>query len=657
MKNSFTQPAFKENKSRVLLLITAILLVFNTFAKLPPPPTPTVVVTLPSGANCYSSLTASGCAVGNTVYWYNNSSYYNTGTTITASSSTPLYLTAKCYDSGTGTFGTASAENKVFPAGYTELSPKTTQSLCAAVTSILFNASSATSGLTYQWRKASSNVSGATASSYTATTTGYYDVVATSGSCSYTSQSVSVVNAPLPIINNYISGSCGSKVLYMYVSNVSGGTFQWKLNGANISGATLSSYSAPIASVAGSYTVDYTSGSCVTTSLPAYLLPTITLTPAVLPACSATLTSTGCPAYTSWFKYNGSNWVYENSTYGSSGSSSYTFPVSTTASDYKAMCEYNTPYCAEAASNIVTAIPTNYTTISPVSPSVCSTGSVLLTANSTFSGLTYQWKLGGANISGATSSTYSATTGGNYSVVSTNGSCSFTSGNAVVTSVTAPTISITSSVSSPATITNGQSLVLTSNGCTANGGTVLWSTSETTSTITVTPSTNASYTFTCTKTPCVVTSSAFVVNVSPLLPPTITSTSSTTCTGTSVTITGTCLGGSTITWNTSPVQTTSAITVSPSVTTTYVATCTSGAVTSSASISIGVFNGAITSLSSGNWTDASTWSCNCIPASCNDVTVELGHNVMIPPSLTGRLKNLTVKGSVDMKNLSTMKMK
>ncbi len=654
MENPFTQPAFNRNKSRLLLLITAVLLGFNTFAKLsPPPPTPTVVVTLPSGANCYSSLTASGCDAGNTIYWYNNgSSYYNQGATITATSSTPLYLTAKCYDSGTNTYGPASVENKVFPAGYTELSPKTTQSLCAAVTSILFNASSATSGLTYQWRKGFSNVSGATGSSYTATTIGYYDVVATSGSCTYTSPSVQVVNATLPIIYSYYTGSCGSKSLYMYVSNVSGGTFQWKLNGANISGATASSYSALVTSAAASYTVDFTSGSCVTTSLPISAIPTATLSPAISPACSAKLVS-GCPEYTSWFKYNGSNWVYENYTY----NSPYTFPVSTTASDYKAMCEYNTTYCADIASNTVTAIPNNYTTISPVSASICSTGSVLLTANSTFSGLTYQWKLGSSNISGATSSTYSATTGGNYSVVTTSGSCSFTSGNAVVTSVSPPTISITSSVSSPATITNGQSLVLTSNGCISNGGTVLWSTNETTSTITVTPSNNSNYTFTCTKPPCVITSSAFVVNVNPLLPPTITSSSLSTCTGTSVTITGTCLGGSTISWNTSPVQTTSVITVSPSVTTTYTATCTSGVVTSNASISISVFNGLITSLSSGNWTDASTWSCNCIPASCNDVTVETGHNVMIPPNLTGKLQNLTVKGSVDLKNLSSMKMK
>ena len=428
MKNTFTNSIWRKSKNGILLMIT-LFVAFNGFAsegekktdgaskKLLPPPTPTVVLTLPSGANCYSSLTASGCAAGNTVYWYRDVNYfYNTGATINVNDPFPVFLIAKCYDSGTSTFGPASTQYKATSAIYTEITPATA-SICSVGGSVTLNASSATSGVTYQWR------------------------------------------------------------LY------------------------------------------------------------------------------------------------------------------------------------------------------------------------------------GSNISGATSPTYNATTDGNYSVYATKGACIFTSGTAIITSVSPPAISITSSQSSPATITNGQSLVLTSNGCIANGGTVVWSTGATTSAITVTPSSNTNYTFVCTKSPCVITSSAFVVNVNPLLPPTITSSSPTTCTGTSVTITGTCQSGSTISWNTSPIQTTSVITVSPSATTTYTATCTSGAVTSNASISIGVFNGAITSLSSGNWTDAATWSCNCIPASCNDVTVETGHIVIIPATLTGRLKNLTVKGMVDMKTTSMMKMK
>ncbi|PWK26399.1 hypothetical protein LV89_02570 [Arcicella aurantiaca] len=1091
MKNNFTLLTFKENKRGVLLMFLLVLLAFlETWAidknvtkkeeenrRLLPPPTPTVTVTPPSGANCYSVLTASGCNAGNSVYWYrdNGAYYYNFGATINVSQLAPVFLSAKCYDSSTGTFGTASTEYKIVPANYTEITPNSTQVLCTASSTVLFNASSATSGLSYQWKNYGSNIASATNASYTATASGNYSVQVSSASCTYNSGSVQVTNALTPVISNSFGGSCGSKTLNLNVYNVSGGTFQWKLNNTNISGANSSSYSVA-ATTFGTYTVEYTFNGCTTTSLPfVYAQPTLTLTPAVSPACDAMLTASGlnCSGFYV-YKYNPTTTTWD---YASYSSNPYTFPVGTTPSDYRVSCESS--YCADVASNTVTAIPTNYTTITPVNPTVCGSstlltansaftglsyqwklnnsdisgansstytatasgdytvtttsgacsftsgissvnlisppspptsitsnpstavnpntsvsltasacgsgetfkwednstlnprtvtssstttysvkcvqgscesttststtvnvlptitvtsptptnicsnngtsipvtftttgsftgnftvmlikttsqcnqpqtstivsattatspvslvlptdiaptssvscnviaykieitntsnlgaitsnsytvtvnprpiitvslsgtcgsqtatfstqtlpsgtfqwkkdgvnvgtsntgtsstyntaiagnytvdytdnlctttsaassfvqnnaptialtpavspscnstltatgctgsvnwykntvgttwvyqgsgnshtfqvstnpsdyratcylnscesvlsnvvkatpnnfteitpssasicsvgGSILLNASSASSGLSYQWRLSNSNISGANSSTYTATTSGTYSVVVTNGSCSFTSGTVQVSSVTAPTINISSSVNSPATIINGQSLTLTANGC--SGGTIAWSTGSTTSSITVTPSSTTNYTFTCTKTPCVVTSSAFVVNVNPLLPPEITSSAESTCSGTSVTLTGTCQSGSTISWNTTPVQTTSVITVSPSVTTNYVATCTAGSVTSNNNITISVFDGVITSLASGDWTTPATWSCNCIPASCNDVIVDSGHTVIIPQNLTGKLQNLTVRGSIDIKNLSTMKMK
>ena len=303
------------------------------------------------------------------------------------------------------------------------------------------------------------------------------------------------------------------------------------------------------------------------------------------------------------------------------------------------------------------AVSATYTQVTPMSPAaICSNGSVLFNASSASSGLTYQWRRNSTNISGATSPSYTATLDGFYSVVASNGSCSASSlHTSFLSVVTAPILSITSSLTSPATITNGQSLTLTRQGC---SGPVLWSNSATTSSITVSPSSNTTYSFTCTQSPCVVTSSGFVINVNPLLPPTLSSSSPSTCTGSSVTLTATaCSGGGTVTWSTT--QTGLSISVSPSITTNYTATCTIGSVTSanSSPISISVFDGIITSLASGNWNTPATWSCNCIPAACNDVIVDTGHVVTIPATQKGRLKNLTIRGTVDVKTTAIMALK
>ena len=853
MKNTFTNSIWKDSKNGILLMIT-LFVAFNSFAfeggnktdgtnKKPlPPPTPTVVLTLPAGANCFSSLTASGCDVGNTVYWYRDVSYfYATGATITVNNVNPVFLTAKCFDGSA--FGPASLEYKATSATYTEITP-TTASICSPGGSATLNASSATSGITNQWRLNSSNISGANSPTYSATTVGSYSVVATKGACSFTSGSsvVTSVTAPtinitstvsspatitngqslvltsngcissggtvawstgattstitvtpssntnytfvctktpcvltssafvvnvLPTItvtsptptaicsnigttipvtftttgtltgsytvtlyqtiqfsgshtstytiatattatnsanitlpsnqegngnngfgniysyyiqvtngatvsNNYninlsqrpnvtvsFTGSCGSQTATLatqtfYVA----GTLQWKKNGVNV-GAPITFFppSGPSATYStadnGTYTIDYTDDICTTTSIPVIfnqnIVPTIALTQSTSPSCTSTLTATGCLGIVKWYRrLSDGNWNYFTN------NSPLIFTTSATPSDFRATCTLNS--CESTESNVVVVLP-NFTEIIPQNPSICSVGgSILLNASSANLGLTYQWKLNGTNISGATSPSYTATTGGNYSVFTGLGACNYTSSQVFVNTVSPPTVSITSTQTNPATITNGQSLVLTSNGCISNGGTVLWSNGATTSTITVTPSSNTSYTFTCTKPPCIVTSSAFVVNVNPLLPPTITSSSPTTCTGTSVTLTAAGCAG-TVTWST--LQTGASISVSPSITTSYTATCTLGSVVSanSLALSIGVFDGVITSLASGNWNTPTTWSCNCVPAACNDVIVDTGHVVVIPATEKGRLKNLTLRGTVDVKTTGTMALK
>jgi len=90
----------------------------------------------------------------------------------------------------------------------------------------------------------------------------------------------------------------------------------------------------------------------------------------------------------------------------------------------------------------------------------CASGSVTLNAN-TGTGLTYQWRLNGNNISGATTTTYVATSAGSYTVIVTNSCGSVTSnqidvivnplpsvsfsGLAASYSVTSPSVTLTGS--------------------------------------------------------------------------------------------------------------------------------------------------------------------------------------------------------------------
>ena len=116
----------------------------------------------------------------------------------------------------------------------------------------------------------------------------------------------------------------------------------------------------------------------------------------------------------------------------------------------------------------------------------CQGGSVNLGAT-TGVGYTYQWLLNGSNIVGATSSTYSATQSGSYTLYVTNGACNSLSSPTNVTVNSLP-LTPTISASGSTTFCTGGSVTLTSSA----GSSYLWSTGATTTSINIT--TPGSYT-------------------------------------------------------------------------------------------------------------------------------------------------------------------
>ena len=122
--------------------------------------------------------------------------------------------------------------------------------------------------------------------------------------------------------------------------------------------------------------------------------------------------------------------------------------------------------CSSTSSSSVslTANPLPSASVSSIgSTTICTGGSVVLNANSG-TNYTYQWQLNGVNISGATNASYTATTGGNYTVLVTNNTangCTAASSAVYVTQIAAPTATISANGST--TFCQGSYVVLNTN--------------------------------------------------------------------------------------------------------------------------------------------------------------------------------------------------
>ena len=471
-----------------------------------------------------------------------------TGTTVTASPSTSTVYTL----TGTGANGctnTATAAVTVNAAPTATITPATATTFCQGG-SVVLNANTG-AGLSYQWRLNGTNITGATSSSYTANASGSYTVVVTNTStCSATSTATVVTVNALPIATITPATAttfCQGGSVVLNANTGTGLSYQWFNNAAAISGATSSSYTA---NASGSYTVVVTNTStCSTTSTATVVtvnaLPTATITPVTTTTfCqggSVVLNAnTGTGLSYQWFNnavaINGAT----TSTYTANASGSYTVVVT------------NTSTCsATSTATVVTVNALPAATITPATTTTfCQGGSVVLNAN-TGTGLTYQWRLNGTNITGATTSSYTANASGSYTVVVTNTStCSATSTATVVTVNALPSATIT-----PATVTTfcqGGSVVLNAN--TGTGLSYQWYnnasiiTGATTSSYTANAS--GSYTVVVTNTStCSATSTATVVTVNALPTATITASSATTfCQGGSVVLTANTGTGLTYQW-------------------------------------------------------------------------------------------------------------
>ncbi len=311
-------------------------------------------------------------------------------------------------------------------------------SFCSG-SNVVLNGSAGT-GYTYQWFNSSNAITGATNSSYTATTSGSYTVRVSAGSCQSTSPPVVVTVTTTPSASITAGGAttfCSGGTVALNANTGTGFTYQWFNNGNSISGATNSSYTA---SGSGSFTVRVSLNTCSATSS-AVVVSVVSTPNANITAggpttfCSGgqvTLTTaTGTGLTYQW--YNGATPVNgaTNSSYNASSTGNYTVRVSAGS------CQ------ATSSTVIVTVNTTPSSNITAGGPTTfCSGGNVLLSAN-TGTGLSYQWYNNGIPIGGATSANYTANSTGNYTVRVTLSTCSATSSAIAVSVATMPTATIT----------------------------------------------------------------------------------------------------------------------------------------------------------------------------------------------------------------------
>ena len=274
-------------------------------------------------------------------------------------------------------------------------------------------------GFDFQWNLNGTPITGATDTTYTASGAGGGSVTLTvSGStCTKTSAAKTYTIKPLPVATFTAGGPttiCAGQSVTLTAPTITGYTYTWLNNGVSAgSGASK------VFKVAGVYSVVATLGGCKDTSNntvsvvvnPLPVAGITALTPATFCAgdsCTMQATPAGATTY-AWI--NGTTTV-------TTSTNTYATMV---AGTFKMMVTDGNG-CVSKVTTASVKTKVNPIPVASISASTSTTiaanGSVKLNASPS-SGVTFQWFLNGSPISGATTKSYIATAGGDYTVAIT----------------------------------------------------------------------------------------------------------------------------------------------------------------------------------------------------------------------------------------------
>jgi subtilisin-like proprotein convertase family protein len=314
-----------------------------------------------------------------------------------------------------------------------------------------------TGALTYQWKKNGSNVTAnATATTATLTLSGItgdaaadytVDVTGTCGMVSSTTAALSINSATAISAQPTAVTQCAGTTANFSVTGSGQGTvsYQWRKDGSVLNGETNSTLAvANIATInAGQYSVIVTAGCGNVTSSNALLTvnsgTSISTQPAASTLCAGntanfSVTASGTGALSYQWKKDGSN----------VGTSSSTLSVANSQAENAGTYTVDvTGTCGTITSNntLLTVNPLTTISTQPVATAGCEGQNTTFTVVAAGTGaLTYQWKFGGVNISGATAASFNipSTTSaddGSYLVAVTGGCGTAVNSNTVALNV------------------------------------------------------------------------------------------------------------------------------------------------------------------------------------------------------------------------------
>ncbi len=362
----------------------------------------------------------------------------------------------------TGTCGVVTSVSVSLTLGNIVISSQPVSQTVCAGTNVSFSVGATGTALTYQWRKATVNIAGATSATFTITgvvagDAGSYDVVIT-GTCTpaITSSTATLTVNSSPLITTQPTGGTvctGSNFTFTVVATGTALTYQWRKGTVNIPGAISSSYTITnvIAGDAGNYDV-IVSGTCAPISTSNVAVLNVNVAPAITSQPTSQSTCTGSNVtFSVTASGAGLTFQWRKGTVNISGATASIYTISgVVAGDAGSYDVVISGTCSPAVTSNAVVLTINNTlviTTQPQSQTVCAGTNVNFSIVATGSGLSYQWRKNTINITGATTSTFSitgitASDAGNYDViVGSTCSSSITSGTATLSINALPQIS------------------------------------------------------------------------------------------------------------------------------------------------------------------------------------------------------------------------